>query len=252
MTSTLRSETGGTTGVLIFIVSVIVAAALWQLLVEGDPQHRAQPEGPPVSEYVSPGAEVQFTFPGEWPVQDSNEGEGFYVLDLEGPRNSSIARILRERDGIDIEGAVTTVQLAEVINSSIANDYINMSFDVVSASTFELSGTLEQRKQELIEGRNATSGISFGEFTELEINGNQAMRYESRLIDGGAIVDSINYFILGETAEVDIVIFPASSNYAIEAESIVRNIEIRTNQEIEELQQQALDAIQQIQEAENQ
>lgn len=232
---------------MIFVVVVIIATALWQVIIESG---NGQIEENTEIGFVTPDGEVQIDFPNTWEVKDSQFGEGFYTLDLDGPRNASIARLLREQEDIDITTGVTTVQLAEIINRSIANDYVSLSVDVVSANGFELSESLDSRKQELLDGLDATSGVSFGEFVDLEINDNPAFRYESRLIDGGAVVDSINYFVLGETAEVDVVIFPSSSNYAAEAEAIIKNMVIRTNDQLDALHQQVQEAVKQVQEQE--
>ncbi len=241
MTQLQKAQDGLIRGVILFIVAIAVGTALWEIAYTRREEKVVESDD---VTYITTHGEVALQFPADWAVNDSRYEDSFYTLEIGGPRNASIIRQVKDRDGIDLNALeVTDSQLLKVLNSSIANDYVIMAFDIVGYERFTLSKDLASRKKELLSEQGADSAFSFGNFKETKINGSKVLRYNGQLIEGKESLKSLNYYILGETAEIDVTIFPADSNYAKAAEDILKTVNISSKDNLDEALKQAEEAV---------
>lgn len=219
------NDQGGIRGAVITVALVIILAVLWQLFSDQQKQDAAVIRD---AVYATPLGEVTVVFPDNWAVGTTSfEEQGYYSLELEGPRNASIARQINEKYSVDINaGDISNTKLIEMLDDPLAADYVLVLIDIVSAAEFELSESPEAWQARLLENTNTTSGVSFSGFEPSSISGADGFQYRSQIEEGGSSTDILNYYLLGQTAEIEVSIFPADSNNSQAAQDIVEAINV--------------------------
>lgn len=195
-------------GLLFTCIGIIVIAIFWQLMAPTNKEL----EVPTI--YSTPLGEVELQLPSGWVVNDTSfEEDGFYSLEVDGPRNASIARLVQEKYEVDINNqSITDEKLIEILSEPIAADYILGFFDIVSGVQFELAESREAWKEELLEQTTSASNTSYSNFEEIESDTWQGYRYTVSIFQGDQTLETVGFFLHGGAAQVEATFYPTWSN----------------------------------------
>ena len=227
------NQTGGVAiNIALLVVLIFGAAFIWERATQE--QQREIDELTEI-EYISPGGEFQVTFPVEWQIgPNSLEEEGVTLLELEGPRNGVVTQSFQDPDrdgGLTVQDFFSDERFQDIMNTAVGQDFALIQIEAVSSILFELPNNKEEWRDNLLEGATTASGLSYSEFVDFSVPGGDGYIYDVTAIENGNKIVLRSFYLLGEQAEIEAILFPATSAFAADAEEIIRTIEITTDAE---------------------
>jgi len=204
---------------------------LWQNSTD---QQQAELDAQTENTYLSPAGEFQFTSPKEWTIGgESYEEEGLISLQLNGPQNSVIDQAFadsQETESESVGDAIFNQRFSELIETPLGREYALLQIDVLTSAFYELPENIEQWRDELLDSNITANGLSYSKFEDFSVNGAKGYKFTFTIFEGDSQVSGTSYYLLGETAEAEILVYPANSYRAAEAEEIIKTIVIDTRE----------------------
>ncbi len=230
MTYLLRNQAGGAVvNTILAVVFVLGLSLYWQFDTDRTQQQQAE-----ITEttYVSPGNEFQIDIPTSWGVgEETFEEDGVVSIELYGPRNTEINAAFRQKEGVEsesIEDALTNSRITELLDSSVGREFALLQITVTTATFFELYDSKQTFRDDILSDNTTASGIRYSEFEDFNTEGADGWVYDVTLFQENAEITATSYFLLGELAEVDVLLYPADTNFKTEAEEILKSLRIDT------------------------
>ncbi len=228
MISAINNQRGAIgTNIVIGVIVLIGASVFWQY---SDNQKQEQLDSITERVYTSPGGEFELTIPADWEIgQESYEEDGIVSLELYGPRNNVVNTAFAQREGVEsgtIEEALSANRISELVDSPVGREYAIIQLNVTAATFFDLSPDKEVFKEALLETNDTASGVSYSEFIDFDIGTADGWKFDSTLVQLDDKITATNYYLIGDFAEVDALLYPANSNYAQAAEEIIKTLVI--------------------------
>ena len=236
----LKQSGGVATNLVILAIVLVTLTALWQRSAD---KQRAESEIRRDINYVSLLGEFELTIPKDWSLgPNSGEEDGVVFLEILGPRNDVVNKAFAEdgpAESETIEEALENQRYSELIQTSVGREYALLQVEVVTSTSYEIPTTKEPWRTDLEASETTASGVAYGEFIDFSVPGAKGYRYSVTIFEGEHELKATSYYLLGDQAEAEILLFPADSSFAKQAEDIVRSFIFTTNEEAE----QAADAL---------
>ncbi len=216
--------------ILLIVVSLIIGAALmWQKSTD---RQQAAIDSETFKTFINPSGELVFKVPNEWKLDDNSQLEdGITSIQLNGPKNETLHNVIdlkTGQDSADIAEAIKNFNLQKLIGINLSKELAIIQFDIYSGLYIELSTDKQIWKEQLPTTTNVANGISFGKFEDFSVEGGDGYKYTTTIFENGESLSAINYYLLGDLAEVEITLFPADSSYRQQAEDIIKTMVIGT------------------------
>lgn len=210
---------------LVLIICAIVGITfLWQQ----DTQKKQELFGNDTSmRYISPAAEFIITIPNGWEIdQDSSaEDQGLISLLINGPDNKNISKNFSDESSFDtqnLDELLTSDRLEELINTPYGKNFVLLQVDALTTAFYEIPTSKDVWLSEVNGGLDISSGSSVSNIEDFKSEGAEGYKYNLTIIKDSKKLEAIGYYLLGESAEAEFLVFPASSSRLSEAENIIK------------------------------
>ncbi len=224
----VKSQRGGVAiNIAIGIAVIIGLTVYWQVQSDRDEEAASK-----ITEtvYESPGGEFSITLPTSWSVgEESYESQGVVSLDLYGPRNQVVNTAFKQLEGVEsesIEEALSANRISELVDSPVGQEYVLIQLTVTTATYFDLHESKDDYQLEILGLNDFTSGVTYGDFTDFNTPTADGWKFPVTLYQVDDQITATSYYLLGDYAEAEALVYPANSNYAEAAEEIIKTLQI--------------------------
>lgn len=177
--------------------------------------------------YFTDEGELALEYPSDWTIGASTiNTDSAYSLELNAPNNQTVIDRINRLYDIDLENPDINDESAfKALTHPIAADYTILYIDIVKNSAIKPLDSLTEWAEKNLTQSNASDGTSFYNIQEITIDNVKGYKYNSKTILNLSELETTNYYLLNDLVQVEITIFPSTSNFSTKAQEIVNSID---------------------------